>query len=205
MHPWIAEALDVLWPVQCAACSTPATSLCDNCLSGWEPRTLDVRGIPLTVLGDYEGGLRDTVLACKEHGDSSVVGKIAARLAPVCPDATAAVIVPPSASGLRKRGFHAVDWLARGIARKRGMRTLRLRFDTAPRKEQKTRNLERRVTADRSMRLRSRLAGERVVIIDDVVTTGTTALAAVRAVRDAGGTVAGFLAIAHTPRRTGLG
>ncbi|WP_293696286.1 ComF family protein [uncultured Agrococcus sp.] len=203
MHPWLAEALDVLWPVQCAACNEPATSLCDDCLSAWKTRTLDVRGMEATVLGDYEGALRDTVLACKEHGDTSVVRKIAVRLAAACPEADAVAIVPASASGLRKRGFHAVDRLARGIAKRRSMRTFRLRFARAGRQEQKERTQESRVTADRQMTLRRRLEGERVVVIDDVVTTGATVLAAARAVRDAGGTVVGILAVAHTPRRTG--
>lgn len=205
MHQWIAEALDVLWPVQCAACERPATSLCERCLARWGPERRSIGGVPLVVLGDYEGGLREAVLAGKEQGNTSVARRLAARLAPVCPEAEIVAVVPPSASGLRRRGFHSVSWLARGIARPRRMKTLRLRFARTVRETQKQRGLAERMRSDRRMRLAQRLRGERVVIVDDVVTTGATVTSARRAVEDAGGRVVGMLAVAHTPRRSELG
>lgn len=45
------------------------------------------------------------------------------------------------------------------------------------------------------------LSGVRVVLVDDVVTTGITLEHAARAVREAGGVVVGAVAVASTPAR----
>lgn len=205
MHPWFAEALDVLWPVDCASCQAPAKTLCETCLAQWQPETRDVAGMPVTVLGSYENGLRAAVLASKEHGAVSVTKKLASRLATVCPETDAVVSVPASASGLRKRGFHAVATLTSVVARKTSSRRLSLRFQSGGQTVQKQRDEQARRTADRHMIGPLRLKGLRAVVIDDVVTTGATLKHACNAVRDAGGEVVGILALAHTPRRSGLG
>lgn len=205
MKQWMADALDVLWPVQCASCGRAATNLCEECLAEWPPKPRSLHDLPLIVLGDYSGGLRDAVLASKEQGNASVTKKLGLRLATGCPAADAVAIVPPSASGLRKRGFHAVTRLARVIARQKGVRAFHLRFAIGDAVQQKRLGKEAREVANRTMSLSRQLRGQRVVVVDDVVTTGATVIAASNAVTEAGGIVVGILAVAHTPRRSGLG
>jgi predicted amidophosphoribosyltransferase len=51
------------------------------------------------------------------------------------------------------------------------------------------------------MAARRPLAGRRVLLVDDVVTTGATLAEAARAVRAAGGSVVGAATLASTPLR----
>ena len=207
----LREAADVLWPVTCVGCGVSATSLCDGCLGRWRPRRslLGVQA-PLIALGDYDGDLKSAVLACKERGSVAATRALARSLADGCPAADAVAVVPPSRAGVRRRGFHCVEWLAAEIARRRGLRIVRMRFTTgAVPGSQKQRSRDERLSAARELepvrRLgrASDLSGVRVLVVDDVVTTGATMLAAGRAVQDAGAEFVGGAAIARTLRRSG--
>lgn len=200
-----AEALDVLWPVSCAACQAPASALCDTCLDSWQPQRDVLDDRTLVTLGDYEGPLRDAVLACKEQGSVAVARRLADALAPAFGEADAVAVVPPSVAGLRRRGFHAAHWAARRIASATGAQVVKLRFTGETDGTQKQRGRDARVAADRTMRAPKRLAGRRVILFDDVVTTGATMRAAVTAVEEAAGTVQAIVAIARTPLRDHLG
>lgn len=200
MRRHLAEALDVLWPVSCAGCGAPASAVCDTCLADWEPRHERLHDVPLTTLGHYEGELRAAVLACKEQGSVAVARRLGQRLAAACAATDAVAVVPPSAAGLRRRGFHAAHWIARSLQGRIGQ----LRFD-ADGGTQKRLGRDERIGADRQMRAPKWLAGRSVIALDDVVTTGATMLAAVAAIEAAGGRVERIAALAHTPLRHRLG
>jgi predicted amidophosphoribosyltransferase len=51
------------------------------------------------------------------------------------------------------------------------------------------------------MRATRRLSGRRFLLLDDVVTTGSTLVEAARALRSAGAEVVGCVTLAYTPRR----
>src|SRR5690606_9889047 len=141
--------------------------------------------------------------ALKEEGRTELARPLAPALRAALTAAGAGhtglvvVPVPTSRAAMRRRGYRVVDLLARraGVATARLLRPARRAADQ--------RNLGR---ADRarnvagSMRARAG-AGRRVVIADDVVTTGATLSEAARALAAVGVDVVAAVTVAATPRR----
>lgn len=123
---------------------------------------------------------------------------------------TLVVPVPSARPALRRRGFDALLVLARLAVL--GARTAGADVTLAPLLRQVRRpadqaglgSAQRLANLDGALGVRAQcaglLAGSRVVIVDDVVTTGATAREAARALRAAGGMVTGVAAIASTAR-----
>jgi predicted amidophosphoribosyltransferase len=87
-----------------------------------------------------------------------------------------------------------------------GIRTTRLLVRRGVGRTQKSLAASERVTNLRgAMSARRELTGVRVVLVDDVVTTGATVAEAIRAVRFAGGEVVAVAAVAYTRRRRDAG
>jgi ComF family protein len=136
--------------------------------------------------------LADAVHKLKYGRRRPVADALAALLATRYPFADDALLVPVPLhpSRLRARGFNQAHLLARGIARRRGLalapRVLRRARPTRQQPglsaAERRRNLADAFTVRRS----AQLAGRAVVLVDDVLTTGATADACARALRDAG-------------------
>jgi len=110
----------------------------------------------------------------------------------------ALVPVPSSKAAVRRRGFDHTATLAAWVARRLGMRWSPLLRRTIPVADQ----VGRGATERGKNQVGTMLArpGERaVIVVDDVVTTGATAIEAVRALSAAGHIVLGVATVADTP------
>lgn len=221
--PLFAAALDALadvgalvLPVECAGCDLPDESLCDGCRSALTPRpferTLD-DGTPVFSALRFEGVPARVLRTMKEEGRTGLARALAPALAAAvgvlhadaaCVDAltpsgddVAIVPVPSSRAAMRRRGFRPVELVARR-AQLRPSPLLRCVRATADQRglgrEERTRNIAGSMRADRA-------EGLRVIVVDDVVTTGASLSEAARALRHAGAEVLGAATIAATPRR----
>ena len=142
------------------------------------------------AVGDYDGALRSIVHALKYEGRRSLAVRLAAlmrdRGAEVLTGATCVVPVPLHRSRRRKRGFNQAADLARhlGLPVKDALRRVRATATQtslpAARRHANVRNGFAVTRASRD------LAGEVVVLIDDVCTTGATLDACARALKGAG-------------------
>lgn len=165
--------------------------------------------LPVVAGLPYDGVARRVVLALKEEGRT----ELAARLAPALTVAVEAawrgtaaellVPVPGSRAGRARRGFDPVTVLLQR-AGLRATPALCPRGLGSRERAQKSRTLaERGHLEPERWRVDPRVSGRRVVIVDDVVTSGATLRTAALALTRAGAEVVGCTAVAATPRRTG--
>lgn len=113
--------------------------------------------------------------------------------------------VPLSEARLAERGYNQAWELARRVAARRGLPAdagLLLRLRDTPHqvglsRSERTRNLHDAMWVDPASR--ARLAGRELALVDDVLTTGGTAVAATRALLAAGAAGVQVWVVARTP------
>lgn len=205
----VLDALAVLLPVDCAGCGAPDRALCSGCRRSLEPEVSSRLVAPdLRVWSglEYEGVPRAVMLAFKRDGRADAGRFLAPALAaavvaaaPV-PDGVSVVAIPGTRAGYRRRGYDPVRLL---LARA-GIGSLRVFAPARPHRAQKLLTVADRETNLRgAFRLRRAVAGRRILIVDDVVTSGATLREAARVLRDGGAQVVGAAVAASTPKLYG--
>jgi ComF family protein len=188
----------------CWAAIVPFTPpLCVRCgdpLPTWRPISLGAlrcarcRRRPSAIahsraIGPYTGSLRDIIHGLKYDGCRSLAAKLALRMresgADLLDDADAVVPVPLHRRRRRARGFNQAEDLARGLGRPI-VRALRRRRVTRSQTDLPAAQRHANVRDAFAIRRRSNVSGLRVVIVDDVCTTGATLEACARVLREAG-------------------
>ena len=187
-------------------------------------------GVRACVAGPYAGALRSLLIGYKHAGRTGFRGVLGAQLAgPLrtalercSAPAPAIVTVPSRPERVRERGYRHVDSIVRAALRRllassatgapgpsRAMllagalrttpgRAGQVGLDRAGR--------ERNASLVRvPRRMRTALRGREVVLVDDIVTTGATALAAARALDEAGAKVIAVVALCATERHDAIG
>ena len=210
-------------PVRCAGCGRPDIVCCQACIRELEPRVhhpiLAIRralfDVPVVAGTHYQGVVRRVVTSYKERGVSSLGWHLAVPLraavkalhlaVPV--DGAIVVCVPHSRSGWVKRGRNPTRDLVKragwaGALAPAGS----LRFPAhvpgvfEP-SNQKTRSRRERLTTLQSFVGGRDMTGHRVLLVDDVLTTGISLEHAARAIEARGGIIVGAAVVAATPAK----
>ncbi|MCR2810215.1 MULTISPECIES: phosphoribosyltransferase family protein [unclassified Microbacterium] len=207
----LGGALALVLPIACAGCDEPDVALCEDCRGLLLPSV--EHSLPGVWSGlRFEGVTARVVRALKEDGRTGLARHLAPALraavgaaeaaASAPPDGAASasttvvVPVPTSRAGYRRRGYRVVEL----VARRGGLRPARLlRIGRVTADQRGLDRAERRRNVAGSL-VAGSVEGLRVVVVDDVVTTGATLAEAVRALRAGGAEVIGAAAIAGTPR-----
>jgi predicted amidophosphoribosyltransferase len=197
----VGDLLDLVLPRRCVGCGAPGTALCAVC-GAFDPIEIDLTGLRVVAAAPYQDGLRTALLGYKERGRRDLARPLRKllRAGVELLGCSTAVLVPvPSSSAARRSrgGDHVRRLIGRTSARPvlRLVRTVQdsAGLDTAARAA----NLAGAMRAAPPRRIRV------AVLVDDIVTTGTTLREAAGALRAAGWTVAGAAVVAATPKRTG--
>ncbi len=153
----------------------------------------------------YEGSIRVALHALK-FGRRERVARTLGRMAAAClaeselgPFA-AAVPVPLSRRRRRERGFNQAELLARTVASTCGLSLAHLLArsrDTRPQAELGRAARRRNVRGAFRVRMPRRLVGERLLVVDDIFTTGATSEACAEALLRAGAGAVDVLTVAR--------
>ncbi|MDE0547297.1 ComF family protein [Microbacterium sp. C7(2022)] len=203
----LSDAFTFLFPVDCAGCGVPDVELCDACVASLAPDLVSgvlpgcASNVRVSSGVRFEGAPARIVRTIKEDGRTGLVRALVPVLDAAIrriDDTAVLVPMPTSRASYRTRGFRVPDLLARGTARPtaRWLRAVRRNRDQRGlTREQRAANVDHTLRADAAAH------GVRVIIVDDVVTTGASLAEAVRALRKAGARVVGAATVAATPRR----
>lgn len=217
-------ALDLLLGGCCLACGRPGRSLCRPCAAdlpdtgrpAW-PAPVPAGLAPPWAADEYAGAVRSLVLAHKEHRVLSLGPPLARMLAAAVRAAevdgpVVLVPVPSRPSTVRARGHDPTGALVAGAARATGLLAVPLLRTRPGLRDQAGLDAgERAVNLAGSLhcpsaalrRLARAAPRARIVVCDDVITTGATAREAQRALECVGLEVAAVAAVAATARRSG--
>lgn len=193
------DSLPLLSGPRCARCGGPTAWPVERCL--------DCAGRRLSfasaqAVAAYRGPARDLVRGWKEHGLRRaallVTDLIVARLPP--PVADAVTWVPSDRVRLLERGYHPAHGLARELARRWELPSIELlgRVGSSPRQTGLGQSARRR-NVKGAFEPRA-AAPERVLLVDDVYTTGSTVSAAAAALRRGGASSVDVVTFARTVR-----
>lgn len=216
--------LDLLLPQRCLVCSRPGEQVCAACTAALRrivPPGCDRCGAPAAwpvrrcaecagrrlafararAAVEYDAPVRRLVGAWKERG----LRRLARWAAAVVVDtldrpAGCLTYVPPDADRRLRRGHHPAEALARDLAARwdRPLEPVLVRVRGSPRQRELTRIERRRNVA--AAFAAARPSPARIVLVDDVYTTGATANAAASALRKAGARQVEVVTFARTIR-----
>jgi ComF family protein len=205
------EGLERVPAAGCHRCGWPVSgpgglrgvdeALCQRCRE-----TADHFRIARAVLLYRDGGLaREAILLAKHGGRPGLLRQLADLLAAEAPRHLAlagwdaVVPVPLHWSRRWRRGYNQAEILARGVSRRHGLPLLRALVRTRPTPPQHGDAAERRrnVRGAFGVHRTAAIAGRRLLLVDDVFTTGATVNGCALALAEAGAADVGVLTLAR--------
>jgi ComF family protein len=203
MGPWLRLLWELfasaLAPPLCAACEQPVpmlTAFCTACAATLERARPESPSLVAPFF--YGGALARALARFKYEGHPELARPLSAAIVRAIPAALSVdlvVPVPLHPARLAARGYNQATLLARPVARALGV-------PLAAAAMERTRDTSQQALLDRQARLANltgafvvaepgRLAGRRVLLVDDVRTTGATLRACERVLRSEGADVVG--------------
>lgn len=205
--------LDLLFPPKCPFCGKvlDARGICPACekdlpwIDDGEALREEAGGFRCAGALWYEGKAREGLLRMKFRGDSAAaepMGELVARCAAERFGGAFDTVtwVPVSRRRLRRRGYDQAELLARAACRHWGIRPVRLlkKVGDNPPQSGLHDTAARRANVLGMYDPAGDIAGRRILLVDDICTTGATLKECVRVLKDAGAEDVVCVAVALT-------
>jgi ComF family protein len=206
-RPCLAKPKPLTAEYACGRCQTPFLNrfpldedgLCSACRLGTQ--TYDA----CYSFGSFEDELRDLVHLLKYGRVQTLARPLGKLLSAVLPrDQVYDALVPLPLHWRKRweRGFNQSELLARELSRRTGIPVRKLvRRSKSTAAQAGLTSAKRRANMSMAFRATRPLAGLRLVLIDDVLTTGSTAASCARALKRAGAVHVTVLTVARVDRR----
>lgn len=196
-------------PDACAACDgdvPPRTAFCAACVESdaLRPQAFAVADVPAFTPGLYDGPLARAVKRLKYDGHSALarpLGRLLFHTLTAAHLPTRAVLVPVPLHPVRlaHRGYNQSALLAQSAGRLLGVPSRPRALARSKMTEQQAHlsREERQRNVENAFHLRQDVRGLSVIVVDDVVTTGATALACARVLAEGGARIVAVAALAR--------
>lgn len=205
---------DLLFGAQCPGCRSPGWGICHACSLALRstPFATTRPGLALPAFAalHYAGPITGVVPAYKDAGQLGLARPLSQLLAAAVDAALAAVgqvdavvPLPSSSAAVRRRGDDHMLRLARRASRRLGGPPVRRLLRRPGRSADQAGLTHAERQANLAETMRATPGAWRVIVCDDVVTTGASLAEACRALAAGGHMVAGLAVVAETPRRVG--
>lgn len=194
-----SELNTLLFPSRCFGCRDLGISICSRCRKDWNPHIYRSQIKELTIYSAvaYSPVAKNILLAAKERNLKSADNLIQEALTTALEnlfkrnEVSALVPIPSQNSSNRRRGRDFVSAMTEVIAAEMGVAVLPLLHHQRTVRDQSKLNIaSRRENLALALAIKPKYlgnySGEKVVILDDLVTTGATISEANRALSKAG-------------------
>lgn len=181
----------------CCLCGSPTSDwqVCDRC----SPRASLTH---IWAAGEYGGVISRLVRLLKFERTKAAHEPLAALIGAVLPyDHWLVVPVPTAPPRVRQRGYDQAALLAKQIARQRGLAYSPALLRVQNVRQVGTNRVQRQMQSTKMFATvpRARVAGAKILLVDDVCTTGATLNAAAAVLRSAGAAQVGAVVAAWQP------
>lgn len=198
------EFLDIIYPPKnnCIVCESEFVGLCPLCKSKIQKVKEDEE---LFSYGYYNGVLKKLILEFK-YKQNFVAGKILSELLyDVIKnkkiEIDCIVFIPSSKKAIKERGFNQCEYLAKEINKSLKLKIYKDLIKAKNIKEQKLLSKEDRfknIKGAFSLKTNKNIKNKRVLVIDDVVTTGATLYECEKLLRENGASEIKILTVAKS-------
>ena len=223
----LGAAADLLFPPRCVHCSAPGSLFCDRCVTDSPQlgEVTGCRRCALPAPGDicdacytnpppldlalavfaYDSPIRDAVTAFKYNDIRALAPVLAGFMNERLPERVkrgidVVVPIPMAANRLRSRGYNQAELLARRLcdAADLDLATGLLARTNTAEPQARANNLEQRAeNVKDAFTVTASTANLRILLIDDVMTTGSTLNSCARTLKTAGASWVGALVLAR--------
>jgi len=195
----IESLLQFLAPVRCVYCSIPKTLLCTEHLPESSPTPEKIQGLTGYFSHELDQPLLAALGAFKDRSMTALAPILAGAIGPLITtdlwrQAELIAIPPSSTKAYRSRGFVPVKLVLRNSRNQLPVNQLKLVRKV---RDQRTLSAQERMENLAGAYRATGVAGKRVLLFDDVLTTSATLQEMHRAVVAAGAKVTGFCVLAR--------